>query len=121
MHFSRHRSGDCTRVLILGPIERRAVAVGEEFNDRKAVPNDNVAIPEDRYLAEGGRELIAFTPFVPILIEHRHDQLLELLARLLAGEPAAERPAGVGTIADDQLEQSFTPKTSRLRGLPFVI
>ena len=72
------------RAFVLGPIERRPVAVGEELDDRQAVPHDAFAVPQDRHLAERRRELVAFAPLLPFVVEHRHDQFLELFARLLA-------------------------------------
>ena len=61
-------------------------------------------------LPSDGRELVAFAALLPFVVEHRHDELLELLARLLAGEPAAHRPARISAVADDQLEQARLPQ-----------
>ena len=44
-------------------------AVGEELDDREAVPNDDVAIPQDRHFAERGRELVAVAEFLPFFVE----------------------------------------------------
>ena len=35
-------------------------------------------------LPSDGRELVAFAALLPFVVEHRHDEFLELLARLLA-------------------------------------
>ncbi len=105
MHLGRHRARDRPGGLFLGPIEAAPVTVGEELDDGEAVPDDAVAVPQDRNLAERRRELAAFAAFLPVGVEHRHDELLELLARLLAREPPAHRPAGISAVADDQLEQ----------------
>src|SRR3954454_19258408 len=99
-------------------MKRVAVAVGEKFDDRHAVPHDDVAVPQDWHLAERWSELVPFAALLPVGIEHRDDQFLEFFAALLAGEPAAHRPARIGAIADDQLEQARSPRTSRLRGSP---
>ena len=47
--------------------------------------------------------LVALTALVPIGVVHRHDHLLEWQPRLLAREPAAQRPGGIGLVADDEL------------------
>ena len=92
MHFGRHRPRHSARAFIFGPIERRADAVGEKLDDRQAVPDDDLAVPQDRHLAERGRELVAFAPLLPFGVEHRHDQFLELFARLLgASQPRIDQ------------------------------
>ena len=63
------------------------------------------ATKETWALVSGPGFYVAFAPLLPIGVEHRHDIFLELFARLLAGEPAAHGPAGIGPVADDQLEQ----------------
>src|SRR5690348_9119459 len=120
MHLGRHRSSDRARGLLSGPVEGTSVPVGEEFDDRQAVPDDAVAVPQNRNLAEGRSEFVAFAPLFPFVVEQRHDIFFELLARLLDREPAAHRPARIGPVADNQLEQSTLPRRLRRRELPFV-
>ena len=65
----------------------------------------NLAIPQDRHLARGRRELVALAALVPRLVVQRHDDLLEQQPGLLGGEPAAQRPGGIGLVADDQFHE----------------
>src|SRR5207248_2350138 len=83
------------------------------------VPYDAVAVPQDRHLAEGRRELVALAPFLPLGVVERDDIFLELLARLLAGEPAAHRPAGISAVADDQSEHVPFPSPGFEPGAAF--
>jgi hypothetical protein len=56
------------------------------------------------HLAARRRELVILAPLVPVLVEQRHRDLLERETRLLDREPAAQRPGGIGLVADDELE-----------------
>ena len=121
MHFGRHRPRHAAGGLVLAANScSRPYAVGEELDDREAVPDDAVAVPQDRHLAERRGEFVAFAALLPLLVEHRDDELLELLTRLLHRQPAAHRPARIGAVADDELEQVDSLRRTRLRGLPFV-
>ena len=110
MHLGSHGARHPASRFVLRPEFVAADAVDEEFDDRKAVPDHAIAVPEDRHLAHRRRELVALAALLPLLVEHGNDEFLEFLARLPAREPAAHRPARIGTIADDQLEQIFAPR-----------
>ena len=51
MHFRRHCPGHAARDVILGPETVAADLISKIFQDRHAVPNHGIAIPQDRYLA----------------------------------------------------------------------
>ena len=109
MHFGGHRSRHSARGFLLGPIFLAPGPVGEEFDDRQTVPHHAIAVPQDRDFAQRRGKFVAFAPFFPRIVEHRHDQFLKRLARLFDREPAAHRPAGISPVADDQLEQGDAP------------
>ena len=52
VHLGGHRAGDGACALVLRPVQGAAEAVSEEFDDRQAVPDDDLAVPQDRHLAE---------------------------------------------------------------------
>ena len=109
VHFRRHRPRHPARAIIFGPVTVPADPIREELDDRQAVPHDAFTVPQDRHLAERRGEFVALAPLLPFRVEHRDDIFLEFLARLLARQPAAHGPAGIGPIADDQLKQGLRP------------
>ena len=111
MHLRRHRAGHAARGVVARPVAGAVGLVGEPFDDREAVPDHGLVVPQDRHLAARGRELVALGALVPGLVEHRHGDLLERQARLLDRQPAAQRPGGIGLVADDELEH---PRSSYL-------
>ena len=78
MHFRGHRPRHPARGVIGRPEFVAPDAVGKEFDDRDRIPHHAVAVPQDRHLAERRREFIALAELFPSLVEHRHDQFLEL-------------------------------------------
>ena len=105
MHLRRHRPRHAARGVVARPVARPVGLVGEPFDDREAVPDHGLVVPQDRHLAARRRELVALGALVPLLVEHRDGDLLERQARLLDRQPAAQRPGGIGLVADDELEQ----------------
>jgi hypothetical protein len=77
--------------------------VGEVFHDRQAVPYHRLAVPQDRHLAAGGLDLAhVLLQSVPLLAHDRNGELVEMQARLLDREPAAQAPARIVLVADDE-------------------
>src|SRR3546814_14965463 len=58
----------------------------------RSIPDDDIAIPQDRHLAAARRELIVLPALRPGVVIKRNDDFLEREARLLDRQPAAERP-----------------------------
>ena len=120
VHLGRHRAGHAAGGVVARPVARPVGLVGEPFDDREAVPDHGLVVPQDRHLAARRRELVALGALVPVLVEHRDGDFLERQARLLDRQPAAQRPGGIGLVADDELEQGVvssvvTPAKAEVR------
>ena len=94
MHFRHHGTGHAARGIVTGPEAIPPDAVGQIFQNRQTVPDDHIAIPQDRHLAARGREiaLLALGLF-PILAIDVDGQLLEMEPGLLDCQPATQGPA----------------------------
>src|SRR5690606_27853505 len=80
--------------------------VGKVFEDGEAVPDHRIAVPQHRDLAGRWLEIavLALDRF-PFLAGDIDRQLIESKAGLLGREPAAQRPARIVPVADDQLHR----------------
>src|SRR5690606_302136 len=74
-------------------------------DDRQAFPYSDVAVPQDRHLAIRRRELGTGPARVPRIVIERRDDLLERQPRLPDREPAAQRPAAIRLVADEEPER----------------
>ena len=53
------------------------MTISEEFDDRQAVPDDAILVPQDRYLAGRGSELVALAAAISFLVVERDDDFVE--------------------------------------------